>query len=206
MDLRQTLVLAQRIAASLEPSDEASIEPRVYRDRPDFEALFVVEKSYVVGAPPPVHPEGSWLSFVFSKPSIGERSVEIHLLEAIGPRGEPGDELWIKLKRAEALTSLFPHARRTEHAARALNQAILQDAIARVGGNLERFTFGADQTVGSGPEWLKTPLEVERNEDRVSLRSPVTYSPVDAPPRFAGMHYMKVISPAWAERAAMRKT
>lgn len=33
---------------------------------------------------------------------------------------------------------------------------------------------------------------------RVTVRSPVLYTPLDAPPRFAGMCYMKLLTPAQA--------
>lgn len=198
MDNVHVLKLAQRTAAGLEASADATIRATLYRDRPDFEALDALSKNYAPGASPPVHPAGSWLAFVFSKPSIERDQLELHLLEPSAESDARADELWIKLKRPEALETLFPGARPTRDAASLVNRAIVAWAARAVSVSVEHVRFEEDLVSPGGPEWLKTPLETRRENDAYVVRSPVTFSPLDASPRFAGMHYMKVVSPAWA--------
>jgi hypothetical protein len=198
MDNAHVLKLAQRTAAGLDSSADANFRATLYRDRPDFQALDALSKNYVQGAPPPTHPAGSWLSFVFSKPSIGREQLEIHLLEPSIETDAHADELWLKLKRPEALESLFPSARPARDAASLVNRAIVAWAARAIAVSPEHIRYEEDLVVAGGPEWLHTPLEVRRETDAYVVRSPVTFSPLDASPRFAGMHYMKVVSPSWA--------
>jgi hypothetical protein len=198
MDNAHVLKLAQRITASLEASTDSDMRAVLYRDRPDFGALDAVNKNYVPGAPPAAHPAGSWLAFVFSKPSIEREQLELHLLEPSLETEAPADELWLKLKRPEAIEQLFAGARPTRDAASLVNRAIVAWAAKAVSGATEHVRYEEDLVTSSGPEWLHTPLEVRREQDAYVVRSPVTFSPLDVAARFAGMHYMKVVSPAWA--------
>src|SRR5687767_12233012 len=101
MDTESIARHAQRIAAGLGEEALPTICAHVYRDQPDFVALAAIESAYVPGSPPPSPPAGSWLAFVFSKPSIEDGMVHVHALELTNARGE--SELWLKLKRAEAV-------------------------------------------------------------------------------------------------------
>ena len=54
---------------------------------------------------------------------------------------------------------------------------------------------------GGGPGWVATPIEFKPVPDdpmKMTVRSPVLYTPIDALPRFAGMTYMKLLTPAQA--------
>ncbi len=200
MDNARIAILAQLTVAALEPSRATLVEPLCYRDAPDFEELGRLEQSYVPGTPPPSVKAGSWLGFVFSKPSLEGDKVRVHAFEPTPADGPRADELWIKLKRGEVVKQLAQEATPVDNAAALVNRAILAWAFAQVKEPAHAIVCDADMPVADGPTWLRTALDIVRSGDHISVRSPVTQTPVDAPPRFAGMHYMKVISPSWALR------
>jgi len=200
MDNVHIATLAQLIVAGLPESRAELVAPIDYRERPDFEALHRIEQSYVPGSPPPSPPKGSWLAFVFCKPSVEAGKLLVHVLEPSDANAPAADELWIKLKRAEVVHQLDDAARAVDSPAAIVNRAIVQWAASQVKTPTSAIVCEADIAVSDGPLWLRTSLDVSRSGNHVSVRSPSTQTPVDAPPRFAGMHYMKVISPSWAVR------
>lgn len=200
MDNARVATLSQLLLASLPESYSGLVAPTCYRASADFEQLQRIEQSYVVGASPPSHPEGSWPAFVFSKPTVENAQLRVHVLEPTPVDGPRADELWIKLKRAEVVQQLVDRAVVIESPAANVNRAILAWAKSQVPEPVRAIACESDVPVADGPTWLRTPLDIMRAGDRIVVRSPMTQTPVDAPPRFAGMHYMKVISPSWAVR------
>lgn len=198
MDNAHVAMLAQLIVAGLPSTRAELVTPMVYRERADFDALHRIEASYVPGSPPPTPPAGSWLAFVFCKPSVEGEKITVHVLEPSDPSEVSADELWIKLKRAEVVKQIDDAAKVVENPAAAVNQAIVKWALLQVKDPVATIVCEADAAVSDGPLWLRTPLDVLRSGDHISVRSPMTQTPMDAPPRFAGMHYMKVISPSFA--------
>ncbi len=198
MDTAYIATLGQLLLASLPDARAGLVQAVCYRAAPDFAELLRVERSYVPGQPPPSPPAGSWLGFVFAKPAITAGQIQVHVLEPTAPDGAVPNELWIKLKRAEAVQQLIDEARPRESPAAALNRLILDWARAQLPESKVRGVCESDAKVADGPAWLRTPLDVVRSGDRMIVRSPTTQTPMDAPPRFAGLYYMKVISPAWA--------
>jgi hypothetical protein len=190
--------LAQRLLAGLSQSREALIDVDTYRDAPDFEALSAIEQSYVPGTAPPSPPQGSWLSFVFCKPALEGGRLRVHVLEPSTPEAARAPELWLKLKRAEALRELMPEASVVDDVAARLNRAIVDWARAQVEEPSCEIVCESDRAIENGPTWLRTPLELLSTGDRIAVRAPITQTPLDLPPRFAGMHYVKLISPSWA--------
>ncbi len=203
MDNARIATLAQLTVAGLQDAYDAHhalVVPTCYRDTPDFEELVRIEQSYVPGAPPPSPATGSWLAFVFSKPSVVEGKIHTHVFEPTWQDGPRADELWIKLKRAEIVKTLVESASVVETPAALVNRAIIAWATAQVQEPLHAIVCDADVPVADGPTWLRTNLDIVRSGDHISVRSPMTKTPLDAPPRFAAMHYMKVVSPSWALR------
>lgn len=200
MDNARIATLAQLTIAGLGEAHAARIEPACYREAPDFEELVRIEQSYVPGTPPPTPTAGSWLSFVFSKPSVENGKLRVHAFEPTAENGARADELWIKLKRAEVVKQLVEEAGVVENPGALVNRAILAWALAQVKEPTHAIVCDADLPVADGPTWLRTAIDIVRSGDHISVRAPITQTPVDAPPRFAGMHYMKVISPSWALR------
>lgn len=200
MDNARLAILAQLTIAALDETRAGLVVPTCYREAPDFDELLRIEQSYVPGTPPPSPPAGSWLAFVFSKPSIEQGKIKVHAFEPSPEGFTPADEVWIKCKRAELVKELAEEATLVENAAAAMNQAILAWARAQVNEPAYSIVCDADIPIADGPTWLRTGLDIVRSGDRISVRAPVTQTPLAAPPRFAGMHYMKVVSPSWALR------
>lgn len=200
MDNAYVATLAQLTVSGLSRSRAHLVVPTVYRERPDFEVLQRIEQSYVPGSPPPSPPPGSWLAFVFCKPSVEDGKLLVHVLEPSDISEGPADELWIKLKRAEAVRQVDATATVVENPAAVVNRSMVQWARTLLGDPASVVSCEPDAAVSDGPLWLRTPVAILRSGDQISVRSPVTQTPLDAPPRFAGMHYMKVISPSWALR------
>lgn len=200
MDNARIATLAQLLLAHLPEARASLVEPTCYRALPDFEELHSIEHTYVPGSPPPNPPAGSWLGFVFSKPTIVDGKVQVHVFEPSAVDGPRADELWIKLKRAEVILSLAPEAAPVDNPAAIVNRAILDWAKQQVKEPVNAIVCETDAPVADGPTWLRTHMDIIRSGDRITVRSPMTQTPIDSLPRFAGMHYMKVISPSWALR------
>ncbi len=200
MDNAHIATLAQLVLAQLPESRADLVQAVCYRAVPDFEELRSIEHTYVPGSPPPNPPVGSWLAFVFSKPAIVEGRVQVHAFEPSAADGAHADELWLKLKRAEVIQTLVPEAVPVDSPAATVNRAILDWARQQVNEPVNSIVCESDAPAADGPTWLRTPMGIIRSGDRITVRSPMTQTPVDSLPRFAGMHYMKVISPSWALR------
>jgi hypothetical protein len=179
MDIALLAKRAQRLVAGLDPHEVSAIEAHVYEAAPDFEALSRIEAAYTPGSSPPSQEPFSWLGFVFSKPSLEAGRVHVHGLRTVGAGGEP--ELWLKLKRAEALTELWPEAVACVEPGAAVARALAKEL------GHHAVEFAPDLEVASGPSWLRTPIA---RGERVAI--PTTQTGLDVAPRFRGLVYMKV--------------
>lgn len=162
--------------------------------------------------------------FIYSKPFIDQTPDFDYLQVAarrqpeaairIGFTKQTSPALALKMKRQEAVVqALQRYPSKKAPTAAELNKRTFDKALERVPEEARRryerygrkLEFVLDDEItaerGGGPAWVAAPLEVRpRPEDpmRVTVRSPVLYTPLDALPRFAGMCYMKLLTPAQA--------
>jgi len=164
--------------------------------------------------------------FIYSKPVI-DQTPDFDYLQVCARRQAQGaaviklgftpqvsPALALKMKRQEAVVqALQRYPSKKAPTAAELNKRTFDKALEKVSEEARRryarygrkLEFVQDDEItaerGGGPAWVAAPLEVRpRPEDpmRVTVRSPVLYTPLDALPRFAGMCYMKLLTPAQA--------
>jgi hypothetical protein len=163
--------------------------------------------------------------FIYSKPSLDTNSeyLQVCVRKSSPPKGNTiqigftkqiSPALGLKMKRQEAVVqALRRYPSKKAPTAAELNKRTFDKALERVSEEARRrydrygrkLEFLADDEItaerGGGPAWVAAPLQVQpRGEDpmRVTVRAPVLYTPIDALPRFAGMCYMKLLTPAQA--------
>ncbi len=160
--------------------------------------------------------------FIYSKPSLDAESEYLQVCvrkqpEAaikIGFTKQVSPALGLKMKRQEAVVQVLRrYPSKKAPTAAELNRRTFEKALERVSEEARRrydrygrkLEFLGDDEItaerGGGPAWVAAPLEVKpRPEDpmRVTVRAPVLYTPIDTLPRFAGMCYMKLLTPAQA--------
>ncbi|EWM29418.1 hypothetical protein Naga_100042g35 [Nannochloropsis gaditana] len=186
---------AQAEVASVEGVGRNSVRALLY----ESEGEFVYSKPFL-------DTESEYLQVCVRK--VQEAAIRIGFTKQISPA------LDFKMKRQEAVVqALRRYPSKKAPTAAELNHRTFQKALEKVSEEARRrydrygrkLEFIADDEItaerGGGPAWVATPLEVKaRVEDpmRVTVRSPVLYTPIDTLPRFAGMCYMKLLTPAQA--------
>jgi len=161
--------------------------------------------------------------FIYSKPTLDGESEYLQVCVRkqqdkntikIGFTKQISPAFGLKMKRQEAVVQVLRrYPSKKAPTAAELNRRTFQKALERVSEEARRrydrygrkLEFLADDEItaerGGGPAWVAAPLEVKpRGEDpmRVTVRAPVLYTPIDTLPRFAGMCYMKLLTPAQA--------
>lgn len=204
MDPQSHARLAQKMLVGGDALTDDAIDVVTYRARPDFAQIEEINRNYVPGQPPPTQAPQSWLAFVFSKPSFTGERVQVHVLDALTETGEVR-ERWIKLKRREAVeqalgVTLGPRGSSAADINRVLLAGVLEDNA--TGPSVE---LAQDQRLDQGPAWLAAEPVVQEADGSLSIQCPYMDSPLDAPARFAGMHYLKVMAPEWAQQLRERQ-
>ncbi|XP_002983469.2 uncharacterized protein LOC9651139 [Selaginella moellendorffii] len=159
-------------------------------------------------------------NFVYSKPWIEHkpaRKVFVNTYLKSQDNFQVVRSLWIKMKSREAITTAFKAAddqkddaasSPSSRIAAGFNERTFQEALKLVPerarakfldrGRKPRFV---DDLVisDSAPKWIKSDVTLVAAEDGFAdVQSPVLISPMEMPPRFAGMHYMKLLTIAGA--------
>jgi len=164
---------------------ESAINLHCYHGEVDLSALDIIDRHYQHQEPLPDYSDDGFMAFIFSKPSIADNKVSIHVYQ-------PNDlepQLWIKMKSPEALAEVFGGQPQPLDV-QTLQQTLLLPA--------EKKTLCVDaQLLSGGPDWIRTPITIGISADANTLCLPVVQTPLDVNPRFAGHCYIKflVLSP-----------
>lgn len=156
-------------------------------------------------------------NFVISKPWIDTGMNRVFITTYLSPAEKQGIcNLWVKMKSREALLPHFgagddagarydPAAiltlgkeinTKTFDAALSLVSEDAREKFMKMGKKLQ---FVDDSLMQSAVSWIESDLSFTPTESGdVEVRTPILYSPANINPRFAGMHYMKVLTLARA--------
>lgn len=153
-------------------------------------------------------------NFVISKPWVDTEKKQVFIMTYLSPAGKGGlSNLWVKMKSREALLRHFEPTSDDPAASIAslgkeLNRWTFETALSLVCDEerelfLERgkkLRFVDDWLVeGAATVWIESDLSFTPTPNgEVEVRTPVLLSPMSMVPRFAGMHYMKVLTLATA--------
>lgn len=158
-------------------------------------------------------------AFVFSKPELLQVDSEVHcrVQYFVEPdathrggrrnsRNRCSPTLWVKSKSAEAIAAAFgaeaENPKRGERAAE-FNEATYKQALGMVSDRArERFEkygrplrFVPDYMATSGQDWVKTPVKYcVGNDGALEVCCPYLHTDLGMIKRYAGMHYVKVLS------------
>lgn len=141
--------------------------------------------------------------FFFSKPYFGKHK-DIHI-QAYLEKGE-GPILWLKTKNQGAYTKEFGKIQCGDQTtALSINKMIMANEIVRNVDKELNICYLDDVLFGEYKntvfDWIKYPLFCNYNydEETLYLQSPVMLTSENLPlKRYAGMYYMKVLTPAFA--------
>ncbi len=153
-------------------------------------------------------------AFLFSKPRIENTDIiatayfhKVRNPFDVSRTPEEADAVDCKMKNADAIQDalkVLPSA-----AGATLCRELNEKAFAVVANGLSaksrqrfvekgaNFVFEPDEVWGSGIRWASDSLKLKRGADGLArVSSPVLYTDLNAPARFAGMFYCKLLSPA----------
>lgn len=152
-------------------------------------------------------------NFVISKPWIDTEKNKVFITTYLKPAEKRGiNDLWVKMKSREALALHFDTvdapAARIETFAKDINTKTFDAALSLVSDDAREMFLKHGKKLRFVDDWLCPPpatVWIESNlsftatpSGDVEVRTPVLLSPMNMPPRFAGMHYMKVLTLARA--------
>mmetsp|Transcript_9659 Transcript_9659/g.23778 ORF Transcript_9659/g.23778 Transcript_9659/m.23778 type:complete len:523 (-) Transcript_9659:32-1600(-) len=172
----------------------------------------------IEGDGPTIYPlwHNEKVHFVYSKPqATAEGDVYIHAFPDKDLRfgmGQVSPMLSLKFKSQESVLDVLPgtKAKGPQVKAQALNEETFHEVLRMVTkeererylehGKKLQFLPDKDSGWVTGVDWVNHPLEVvEVDESTRGIRSPVLHSPMEGvPPKFRGMCYMKLLTPAQA--------
>lgn len=166
--------------AAIAPND---IQVQLYRDRVDFKMLDLLDQHFKQQTSIPEHAADSFTAFILSKPQKGNGSLVLHALQCLNEHGKPNGELWVKFKSTRSLTDLDKDV--TELDLHALQLRILKGQL---------LPACEAKLVFSGPEWLRTGIDLGVGLNAHSWQLPVLETPLNVPERFAGHLYLKLLT------------
>lgn len=152
-------------------------------------------------------------NFVISKPWVDTEKKKVFIMTYLSPAERGGlFNLWVKMKSREALLRHFDAPGDPAPPIAALGKEIntktfdaalsfvADDARERFLKEGKKLLFVDDWLVqGPATVWIESDLNFTATPSGdVEVRTPVLLSPMSMPPRFAGMHYMKVMTLATA--------
>ncbi|GAB3096421.1 hypothetical protein G8770_17060 [Aestuariicella hydrocarbonica] len=172
--------------AAMAPHD---IQVQLYRDHVDFKVLDQLDQHFKQQTPIPEHAADSFTAFILSKPLRMDSTLVLHAMQCLNEQGEPNGELWVKFKSTRSLTNLDKDV--TELGLHALQLRMLKD---------QPLPACEAKVAPSGPEWLRTGIDLGVGLNAGSWQLPVLETPLDVPERFAGHLYLKLLTvdhPVW---------
>ena len=146
--------------------------------------------------------------FLYSKPSIEDDGTIIvqSYLSGVNTNNLYSDCMWVKMKNQVALKKhpkyqyvLFDE----EQTAKDMNMKMFEDYFN--GSCPIHVVFEDDKLyrdeITSSLEWIKNDIKITFNEEdkMLSIQSPVLYTDMNIIPRYAGMYYMKILTPQLIE-------
>ncbi|MCO5574289.1 hypothetical protein L7F22_028071 [Adiantum nelumboides] len=155
-------------------------------------------------------------NFIYSKPSIDTQAGRIIINIYFSPLGKYNllSNVWVKCKSREAITAAFSSDKIDEEPLSVgsyINQRTFTQALARVPQVVrqkfeqrgKKLRFLEDMVIkSSSQEWIDSDLIIKPAEDGtqyVDVQSTALISPLKGmPARFAGMHYLKLLTAARA--------
>lgn len=152
-------------------------------------------------------------NFVVSKPWIDAEKNKVFITTYLKPAAKQGIcNLWVKMKSREALALHFDAADAPaapiETWGKAVNSKTFDAALSQVSDDAREMFLTHGKKLRFVDDWLCPPPATVWIESDLSftatpsgdveVRTPVLLSPLTMPPRFAGMHYMKVLTLARA--------
>ena len=171
-----------------------NVDVQVYRGYPDMAEVEAVNRHFQTGAALPTYAADSFLGFVFSKPAIANNKVSIHALYVLDEQGKPTHEIWLKLKSTPSLLKTFNNAGDNNSVAAEINVQELQQAVfdqLKIPANNIEATAAL---IKQGPVWLDTPITRTISHGKTVLTLPIVQTPLNAPERFAGHFYIKLLT------------
>jgi pimeloyl-ACP methyl ester carboxylesterase len=153
-------------------------------------------------------------AFIFSKPRIENTDITAtaYFHKVKNPfdtsrTPEEADAVDCKMKNADAIRDALKVSpsvagatlcrELNEKAVAAVANALSTTARQRFAAKGAGFVFEADEVWGSGIRWASDSFQLKRDKSGVArVRSPVLFTDLNAPDRFAGMFYCKLLSPA----------
>ncbi len=165
------------------------IQVHLYRDCVDFNVLDQLDQHFKQQTAIPEHPLDSFTAFILSKPQSQDGRLQLHAMQCLDENGQPNGEVWVKFKSARSLTSVGKDV--TDLDIQELQMCMLEDqSLPACQGKL----------LLSGPEWLRTGIDLGNGFNAGVWQLPVLETPVDVPERFAGHLYLKLLTsahPVW---------
>ncbi|KAG0600063.1 hypothetical protein M758_11G004400 [Ceratodon purpureus] len=152
-------------------------------------------------------------NFVISKPSIDIEMNKVFITTYLKPAVKQGIcNLWVKMKSREALAlhfdTAYVPAAQIETLGKEINTKTFDTALSLVSDDAREMYLKHGKKLRFMDDWLCPPpatIWIESDlsftatpSGDVEVRTPVLLSPMNMPPRFAGMHYMKVLTLARA--------
>lgn len=165
------------------------IQVQLYRDRVDLKVLDQLDQHFKQQTPIPEHASDSFMAFILSKPQQGDGTLVLHAMQCLNKQGEPNGELWVKFKSARSLANLNKDV--TELDLQALQSRMLKD---------QPLPACQAKLAPSGPQWLRTGIDLGVGLKAGSWQLPVLETPLDVSERFAGHLYLKLLTadhPVW---------
>ncbi|KAH7331037.1 hypothetical protein KP509_20G012800 [Ceratopteris richardii] len=155
-------------------------------------------------------------NFIYSKPSIDMQAERVTINTYVSVLGKYNlmSNIWVKCKSREAISAAFDDGGETEEplsVGKSLNERTFAQALALVPESVrqkfeqrgKKLRFLDDKLfTQSAQDWIDSDLMVKPTEDGtefVDIQSTVLISPFKGmPARFAGMHYLKLLTTARA--------
>ena len=158
---------------------------QLYRDQVDMANLTELDRCFKEQLPIPEHTTDSFMAFILCKPSLERGQLTVHAFQRLDAEGQPNGELWIKLKSHAGIQAAFGGTlAQMELPLQQLQQRLLRGTA---------LPALQENRLDQGPDWLQTPIECDA--DSAQWRLPVLETPMDVPERFAGLCYLKLLTP-----------